>query len=183
LAASFNQARDDGYRPIELLPIVPPAALHIPPAEILQIGLHPDRIVDAIQKDGLHAPRPFPCQELISRTIEFEKKYVGAGCEAAVWILHTSTGRIGAFKRLFQTLDGARGGCVIACAVNAPFGLIEDRSRSARIEPIEFTLHDDVLGALHSRVRLSGQRLHPRKGVVERRLRIVNLGPRLSQMR
>jgi len=35
--------------------------------------------VHAIQKDGLHSPRPFPRQELFSRTIEVEKKYVGAG--------------------------------------------------------------------------------------------------------
>ena len=63
--------------------------------------------VHAIQKDGLHSPRPFPRQELPSRTIEVEKKYVAAGCKAAVWILHGSTGRVGAFERLFQTLDGS----------------------------------------------------------------------------
>jgi hypothetical protein len=69
----------------------------------------------------LHSPRPFPRQELISRTIELEKKYVGAGCEAAAWILHGSTGRVGAFERLFQTLDGSMKMCSALSIVGFAF--------------------------------------------------------------
>src|SRR5215470_3350293 len=65
LPAPEHEARDHGYREIELFPIVSPTAHHVRPTQILKISNHAPRIVDPIEKSRLQAPRPLSGQELV----------------------------------------------------------------------------------------------------------------------
>src|SRR5215469_2616671 len=56
LSALQHETRDHRYREIELFTIVPATARHIRPAQILQIGNHAARVIDAIEKSGRQAP-------------------------------------------------------------------------------------------------------------------------------
>src|SRR5208282_2098392 len=65
LSTLQHETRDHRYREIELFAIVPPTARHIRPAQILQIGNHAPRVIDAIEKSRRQPPRPLPSQELV----------------------------------------------------------------------------------------------------------------------